>query len=91
MRVLFDFDRACSTGPVALSRKIRIGRPGYRVTKLRHPDTGQRSLMFEIEYPEIDEDLQPRHRCDKCKRMPRGTVNERERGCLLHLTCACAA
>ncbi len=30
--------------------------------KQRDPMTGQRSLLFEVEYPEIEEGLQPRHR-----------------------------
>jgi splicing factor 3A subunit 2 len=43
-------------------KTIKIGRPGYRVTKQRDPDTQQRSLLFEIEYPEIEDGLQPRQR-----------------------------
>jgi splicing factor 3A subunit 2 len=43
-------------------RAARIGRPGYRVSRQHDPETGQRSLLFEIEYPEIEEGLQPRHR-----------------------------
>lgn len=43
-------------------RAIKIGRPGYRVVKQRDPSTGQRSLLFEVDYPEIEEGLQPRHR-----------------------------
>lgn len=43
-------------------KSIKIGRPGYRVTKQLDPETQQRSLLFEIEYPEIEEGLQPRHR-----------------------------
>ena len=43
-------------------KTVKIGRPGYRVTKQMDPDTSQRSLLFEIEYPEIEEGLQPRHR-----------------------------
>jgi len=41
---------------------IKIGRPGYKVIKQRDPQTAQRSLLFQIEYPEIEEGLQPRHR-----------------------------
>lgn len=52
-----------SAVPQTFKKKgIRIGRPGYRVVKQRDPDTGARSLLFEIEYPEIEEGLQPRHR-----------------------------
>ena len=46
----------------ARKRTIRIGRPGYRVVKQRDPVTGARSLLFEVDYPEIEEGLQPRHR-----------------------------
>jgi splicing factor 3A subunit 2 len=43
-------------------KTIKIGRPGYKVTKLKDPITGQRSLTFEVKYPEIAEGVQPRHR-----------------------------
>ncbi len=49
--------------PVLAKRKgIRIGRPGYRVVRQRDPETGQRCLLFQVEYPEIEQGLQPRHR-----------------------------
>lgn len=47
---------------VEVRKIIKIGRPGYRVVKQRDPETGQRSLLFEIQYPEIEQGLQPRHR-----------------------------
>jgi splicing factor 3A subunit 2 len=43
-------------------RGVRIGRPGYRVIKQRDADTGARCLTFEVDFPEIEEGLQPRHR-----------------------------
>jgi len=43
-------------------RKVRIGRPAYQVLKSRDPDTNQRCLSFELSYPEIAIDIQPRHR-----------------------------
>merc|ERR1711935_10531 len=43
-------------------KTVKIGRPGYRVTKQREPETNQRSLVFQVDYPEIEEGLQPRHR-----------------------------
>jgi splicing factor 3A subunit 2 len=49
-----------AAGPVI--RTIKIGRPGYKVIKQRDPNTNQKSLLFEIEYPQINQDLQPRHR-----------------------------
>lgn len=41
---------------------VKIGRPGYRVTKQRDPENGQQSLLFQIDYPEITENIFPRHR-----------------------------
>jgi len=41
---------------------IKIGRPGYRVTKARDPESTQRTLGFEVDYPEAEEGVQPRHR-----------------------------
>lgn len=41
---------------------IRIGRPGYKVTKSRDVRTRQRSLLFEVDYPEVETGSQPRHR-----------------------------
>ncbi|VDN56333.1 unnamed protein product [Dracunculus medinensis] len=34
---------------------VKIGRPGYKVTKERDPATGQQALLFQIDYPEIAE------------------------------------
>merc|ERR1712085_81535 len=41
---------------------VKIGRPGYRVTKEGDPETQQKALLFEIEYPEALEKIRPRHR-----------------------------
>jgi len=43
-------------------KTVKIGRPGYRVTKQRDPESTQLSLLFQIDYPEIEDGLQPRHR-----------------------------
>ncbi|KAG0565916.1 hypothetical protein M758_7G022400 [Ceratodon purpureus] len=43
-------------------KTVKIGRPGYRVTKQFDQETRQRSLLFQIEYPEIEEGSKPRHR-----------------------------
>ncbi|CAK4670695.1 hypothetical protein LEN26_006745 [Aphanomyces euteiches] len=49
--------------PVVVPRRtIKIGLPGYRVTKQRDPDTGARMLLFQIDYPEAADGFQPRHR-----------------------------
>ncbi|KAF5750437.1 splicing factor 3A subunit 2-like [Tripterygium wilfordii] len=47
---------------VSIRKSVKIGRPGYRVTKQFDPDTKQRSLLFQIEYPEIEDNAKPRHR-----------------------------
>ncbi|KAK3030793.1 hypothetical protein RJ639_037174 [Escallonia herrerae] len=47
---------------VSLKKSVKIGRPGYRVTKQFDPETKQRSLLFQIEYPEIEDNTKPRHR-----------------------------
>ena len=54
---------AAGRGPAA-QRRVRIGRPGYEVTKSRDPATRQRCLTFYLHYPEVDDPsaVQPRHR-----------------------------
>nr|CAG4645071.1 EOG090X0C5N [Leptodora kindtii] len=47
---------------VDIRKFVKIGRPGYRVTKQREPATGQQSMLFQIDYPEIAEGVGPRHR-----------------------------
>jgi splicing factor 3A subunit 2 len=46
----------------AAPQRIRIGRPAYQVFKSRDADTQQRCLSFELQYPQIEANLQPRHR-----------------------------
>jgi splicing factor 3A subunit 2 len=41
---------------------IKIGSPGYQVTKVKDPVTGQQGLLFQVHYPQIKEDVRPRHR-----------------------------
>ncbi|KAI8910518.1 hypothetical protein DFJ77DRAFT_470016 [Powellomyces hirtus] len=41
---------------------VKIGRPGYKVTKIRDPMTRQLGLLFQIQYPETDDGIRPRHR-----------------------------
>lgn len=47
---------------IAPRKTVKIGRPGYRVTKQYDPETKQRSLLFQIEYPEIEDLTKPRIR-----------------------------
>lgn len=48
-----------STAP---TKRVKIGRPAYQVFKSRDPETNQRCLSFELQYPDIEQGLQPRHR-----------------------------
>ncbi|XP_048469875.1 splicing factor 3A subunit 2 [Rhincodon typus] len=47
---------------VEVKKFVKIGRPGYKVTKQRDAEVGQQSLLFQIDYPEIAEGVIPRHR-----------------------------
>lgn len=53
---------AASTTTRATTPSLRVGRPGYRVSKSRCPDTNRRCLSFELDYPRSEDDAQPRHR-----------------------------
>jgi splicing factor 3A subunit 2 len=41
---------------------VKIGRPGYRVTKQLDRGSLQRALLFQIEYPQIDASERPHYR-----------------------------
>lgn len=41
---------------------LKIGRPGYKITKVRDPVSRQLGLFFQLEYPEIGLDIVPRYR-----------------------------
>jgi len=47
---------------VAIRKSIRIGRPGYRVTKQFDKRNNQRSLLFQIDYSEIEDGSKPHQR-----------------------------
>lgn len=38
---------------------VKIGRPGYKITKTRDPITRQHGLLFQLQYPEITVSPQP--------------------------------
>lgn len=40
----------------------KIGTPGYKIIKQRDPYTGQLGVLFRLMYPNISENVQPRHR-----------------------------
>ncbi|CAK7213723.1 CWF complex protein sap62 [Sporothrix bragantina] len=39
---------------------VRIGRPGYKIMKVRDPATRQLGLLFQLQYPDIGTDVTPR-------------------------------
>ena len=41
---------------------VKIGRPGYKITKTRDPLTRQHGLLFQLQYPEITPEVTPRVR-----------------------------
>ena len=43
-------------------KTVKIGRPGYRVTKQYDHVHRRRSLLFQIDFPEIETGATPRHR-----------------------------
>lgn len=47
-----------------VQRKIflKIGRPGYRVTKVRDRDTGKEGMMVQVHLPQIKAGVMPRRR-----------------------------
>ena len=47
-------------------RRPKIGRPGYKVLKQKDPETNQRSLLFEVSYPDIIEKVEPKYRIMSC-------------------------
>mmetsp|Transcript_18929 Transcript_18929/g.32366 ORF Transcript_18929/g.32366 Transcript_18929/m.32366 type:complete len:261 (+) Transcript_18929:134-916(+) len=58
-------EKAAAPAPqkrAAVRKTVKIGRPGYRVTKQFDSSTRQRSLLFQVEYPEIEEGSRPRYR-----------------------------
>ena len=38
---------------------IKIGSPGYQITKVKDPITGQLGLLFQIHYPKIAKGVKP--------------------------------
>jgi len=47
---------------VQIKQFVKIGSPGYQVTKVKDPITSQLGLLFQIHYPKIEKDVKPRYR-----------------------------
>jgi splicing factor 3A subunit 2 len=41
---------------------LKIGRPGYRVTKVRDMEMGKEGMMVQVHLPQIKEGVTPRRR-----------------------------
>ena len=41
---------------------VKIGRPGYKITKIRDPLTRQLGFLYQLQYPEITQGIIPRIR-----------------------------
>ncbi|CAP65400.1 uncharacterized protein PODANS_6_9040 [Podospora anserina S mat+] len=39
---------------------VKIGRPGYKITKVRDPITRQQGLLFQLQYPDIGVGVTPK-------------------------------
>jgi splicing factor 3A subunit 2 len=52
------------TAASTVQRKVflKIGRPGYRVTKVRDSDTAKEGLMVQVHLPNIKQGVIPRRR-----------------------------
>ncbi|PHH63810.1 hypothetical protein CDD81_5467 [Ophiocordyceps australis] len=50
-----------SSSAHALARRnvVKIGRPGYKITKIRDPISRQQGLLFQLQYPETAPDIPP--------------------------------
>jgi splicing factor 3A subunit 2 len=48
----------------SVQRKVflKIGRPGYRVTKVRDRESGKEGMMVQIHLPQIKAGVEPRRR-----------------------------
>lgn len=46
--------------------RVKIGRPGYEISKSRDPETQQRCLSFTLHFPDLSNNVQPRHRFMSC-------------------------
>ncbi|BEI86400.1 hypothetical protein CcaverHIS002_0606870 [Cutaneotrichosporon cavernicola] len=55
---------AAPTSAPTIKKKVfvKIGRPGYKIVKIRDPLTQRLGLLFTVAYPEIKADERPRRR-----------------------------
>lgn len=51
---------ASSKRAAAAAAALKIGRPGYKITKIRDPVTRQQGLLFQLQYPDAGADMTPK-------------------------------
>lgn len=51
-----------STPVIPKKNFVKIGRPGYKITKLRDPESGIPGLLFQLYYPDSRPGVRPLHR-----------------------------
>ncbi len=56
-------------------KTLKIGRPGYKVIKQKDPDSGQKSLLFEVDYAEVEQNFVPKHRFMSCYEQKQEAAN----------------
>lgn len=49
-------------GSLVKRNLVKIGRPGYKITKVRDPMSRQQGLLFQLQFPEIGQDVTPKVR-----------------------------
>lgn len=51
-----------TNAPPVKKNFMKIGRPGYKITKMRDPVTRQPGLLFQLQFPQITRGVKPRFR-----------------------------
>ena len=59
---MLDVGMLGAAGVQVRRNAVKIGRPGYKITKTRDPLTRQLGFLFQLQYPEITPGVQPRVR-----------------------------
>ncbi|KAG5914762.1 hypothetical protein E4U42_000312 [Claviceps africana] len=54
----FAASSSSSSGPRRAA--LKIGRPGYKITKIRDPVSRQQGLLFQLQYPDAGIDMSPK-------------------------------
>jgi splicing factor 3A subunit 2 len=75
------------TATSTVQRKVflKIGRPGYRVTKVRDPDTGKEGLMVQVHLPHVKQDVIPRRRFMSAWEQKREPPNKNQQYLIVNL------